>query len=42
MAVAYIADNLCTKNGNTSFFTAVLIKSGFKSRAGYKGDCKVY
>ena len=35
LAAAYIADNLCTKNGNSSF--SKLKIRGFKSRAAYDG-----
>ena len=39
LAAAYIADNLCPKNGNSSFFKLkqAINKSGFKSRAAYDG-----
>ena len=35
LAAAYIADNLCTKNGNSSLFKLKI--RGFKSRAAYDG-----
>ena len=40
LAAAYIADNLCTKNGNSSFFKLKI--RGFKSRAAYDGARTVY
>ena len=46
LAATYIADNICTKNGNSSFFWAqnprLINKSGFKSRATYDGAHTVF
>ena len=42
LKAAKITDNLCTKQGNSSKNPRFIIKSGFKSRAGYNGTCMVH